>query len=199
MALADAHGLDKVSMRKLGAEMGVEAMSLYNHVRDKDDLFDGMVDLVFGEIELPSPELPWREAMRRRTASARQVLRAHPWAIGLMESRRNPGPATLGHHDAVLGCLRAGGLSIELTAHAYALIDSYLYGFALQESTLPFETGPDTADLASQILDGAPADAYPNLAEFTTEHVLRSGYDFGAEFEIGLDLILGALEGAASG
>jgi AcrR family transcriptional regulator len=185
-------------MRKLGAEVGVEAMSLYNHVRDKEDLLDGMVDLVFAEIELPPIERPWREAMRRRAASVRAVLRAHPWAIGLMESRRTPGPATLRHHDAVLGCLRAGGLSVALTAHAYSLIDSYLYGFALQEATLPFDAGPSTAELATGILAGAPPDAYPHLAEFTVEHVLRPGYDFGDEFEIGLDLILDALERAAA-
>jgi hypothetical protein len=115
-----------------------------------------------------------------------------------MESRRNPGPATLGHHDAVLGCLRVGGLSVERTAHAYSLIDSYLYGFALQESTLPFETGSDTADLATEILASAPPDAYPHLAEFTAQHVLRPGYDFGDEFEVGLDLLLDALERAAA-
>jgi AcrR family transcriptional regulator len=195
---ADQDGISSLSMRKLGEALGVEAMSLYNHVASKSDLLDGMIDIVFSEIDLPSVGGDWKAAMRRRAISARQVLRRHPWAIGLMESRTSPGPATLRHHDAVLGCLRRAGFSIELTAHAYALLDSYIYGFALQEASLPFDTGTETVELAQEILASAPTDAYPHLAEFMVEHAMAPGYDFGNEFEIGLDLILDALERAVT-
>jgi AcrR family transcriptional regulator len=195
--LADEVGIDALTMRKLAEMLGVEAMSLYNHVANKDDLLDGMVDIVFGEIDLPSGA-DWKAAMRGRAISARTVLRRHRWAIGRMESRRSPGPATLRHHDAVLACLRGGGLSIELTAHAYAVLDSYIYGFALQEATLPFDDGAGTAELAQEILEPMPLDTYPHLVEFMTEHALQPGYDFGNSFEVGLDLILDGLAGAAS-
>ena len=138
---ADQEGISSLSMRKLGEALGVEAMSLYNHVASKSDLLDGMIDIVFGEIDLPSGDGDWKVAMRRRAISARQVLHRHPWAIGLMESRTSPGPATLRHHDAVLGCLRRAGFSIQLTAHAYSLLDCYIYGFALLEASLPFGSG----------------------------------------------------------
>ncbi len=194
--LADESGIGSLTMRKLGAALGVEAMSLYNHVANKDDVLDGMVDLVFGEIELPSGRTGWRPAMRRRAISARAVLARHRWAIGLMESRVSPGPATLRHHDAVIGCLRAGGFSIKLAAHAFSALDSYIYGFALQEASLPFDTPQETAEVAQTILAQLPPDAYPHLAELTVEHVLRPGYDYGKEFTFGLDLILDGLERA---
>src|SRR5215472_9097154 len=129
VALADTGGISSLSMRKLGEALGVEAMSLYNHVASKGDLLDGMIDVVFGEIDLPPGDVDWKSAMRQRAISVREALRRHPWAIGLMESRTSPGPATLRHHDAVLGCLRGAGFSIEMTAHAYSLLDSYIYGF----------------------------------------------------------------------
>src|SRR6516164_10369153 len=151
VALADTGGISALSMRKLGEALGVEAMSLYNHVASKGDLLDGMIDIVFSEIDLPSGGGDWKAVMRRRAISARQVLRRHPWAIGLMESRTSPGPATLRHHDAVLGYLRQAGFSIELTAHAYSLLDSYIYGFALQEAGLPFGTGEEAAQVAQEI------------------------------------------------
>jgi AcrR family transcriptional regulator len=194
VAFADAHGLEALSMRKLGEAVGVEAMSLYSHVANKDDLLDGMIDVVFDEIDLPSPEYDWKTAMRRRAMSVRRVLSRHRWAIGLMESRRSPGPATLRHHDAVIGCLRRGGLSVELTAHAYSAIDSYVYGFALQERSLPFDTPDETAELAQEIMAQFPADEYPHLTELATEHVLRPGYHCGDEFDFGLGLILDGLE-----
>ena len=196
---ADQDGISSLSMRKLGEALGVEAMSLYNHVASKSDLLDGMIDIVFGEIDLPSGDGDWKAAMRRRAISARQVLRRHPWAIGLMESRTSPGPATLRHHDAVLGCLRRAGFSIELTAHAYALLDSYVYGFALQEASLPFGSGEEAAQVAHQISAQFASGQYPYLTEMATEHVLRPGYDFGDEFVIGLDLILDGLAAAARG
>jgi AcrR family transcriptional regulator len=196
IGLADTSGIDSLSMRKLGVELGVEAMSLYNHVTSKSDLLDGMVDLVFAEIDLPTDGVGWRAAMRRRAISAREVLARHRWATGLMETRTSPGPATLRHHDAVLGILRGAGFSVAMAAHAYSLLDSYTYGFAMQEAVLPFDSGEETAALAQSILARAAPGQYPHLTEFTVEHVLKPGYDYGAEFEFGLDLILDGLERA---
>jgi len=196
VALAGDSGLESLTMRKLGEVVGVEAMSLYNHVANKDDLLDGMVDAVFSEIDLPSGAADWKTAMRERAVSARTALSRHPWAIGLMESRTSPGPATLRHHDAVVGSLRGGGFSIEMAAHAYSALDSYIYGFALQEASLPFDTAEETADVIQMILAQSPADEYPHLTELAIEHVLQPGYDYGNEFEFGLDLILDGLERA---
>ena len=193
-AFADERGLEALSMRKLAQVVGVEAMSLYNHVANKEDLLDGMIDLVFGEIELPSAAEGWKKAMRQRAISVRAVLARHRWAIGLMESRTSPGPATLRHHDAVLGCLREAGFSLELAAHAYSALDSYIYGFALQERGLPFDNPEETAALAQVMLARFPADEYPHLAEFTFQHVMQPGYDFGQEYEFGLGLVLDGLE-----
>jgi AcrR family transcriptional regulator len=197
VALADTGGISSLSMRKLGEALGVEAMSLYNHVASKGDLLDGMIDIVFSEIDLPSGDGDWRAAMRRRAISARQVLRRHRWAIGLMESRTSPGPATLRHHDAVLGCLRRAGFPVELTAHAYSLLDSYIYGFALQEASLPFGTGEEAAHVAEEISGQFASGQYPYLTEMAMEHVVQPGYDYGDEFETGLDLVLDALRAAA--
>jgi len=197
VGLADEGGVGALSMRKLGQVLGVEAMSLYNHVAGKADLLDGMIDVVFSEIGLPPAVGGWKSAMRARALSARAVLGRHRWAIGLMESRKTPGPATLRHHDAVLGCLRGAGFSVELTAHAYSLLDSYIYGFALQEASLPFGTPEETAQVTKEIAGQMPADEYPHLAELATAHVLQPGYQYGSEFEIGLDLILDALERSA--
>ena len=197
VALADQGGIEALSMRKLGQVLGVEAMSLYNHVANKNDLLDGMIDIVFGEIGLPAGDTGWKQAMRQRAMSAREVLGRHRWAIGLVESRASPGPATLAHHDAVLGCLRHAGFSVELTAHAASLLDSYTYGFALQEASLPFTTHEETAGVTQQILDQFAPQQYPHLAEMAAQHILQGGYEYGGEFEIGLDLILDALERAA--
>ncbi|WP_159766082.1 TetR/AcrR family transcriptional regulator [Streptomyces sp. HM190] len=197
VALADSGGLETLSMRKLGEAVGVEAMSLYNHVANKEDLLDGMVDLVFDEVDLPSPDDDWREAMRLRAASMRRVLSRHRWSIGLMASRATPGPATLRHHDAVLGCLRRAGFSLTLTAHAVSVLDGYIYGFALQEKALPFDTPERTAEVAEAIMSGFGDGEYPYLAEIATEHVMRPGYDYGDEFDFGLDLILDGLQRAA--
>jgi AcrR family transcriptional regulator len=194
VAFADERGIESLTMRKLGEALAVEAMSLYNHVANKDQLLDGMVDIVFSEVGLPSGDVDWKTAMRRRAVSARQVLSRHRWAIGLMESRTSPGPATLRHHDAVIGCLRGAGFSVAMAAHAFSLLDSYVYGFALQEATLPFDTAEQTAELAEMILSSLQPDEYPHLTELTVEHVLKPGYDYGNEFEFGLDLILDGLE-----
>ncbi|MEZ5180930.1 MAG: TetR/AcrR family transcriptional regulator C-terminal domain-containing protein [Acidimicrobiales bacterium] len=194
VALADEIGVDAFTIRKLADALDTKPMTIYHHLDGKDAIFDGMVDRVFAEIDRPPADLGWREAMRQRCTSAREVLRRHWWAAPLMESRTSPGPETLGHHDAVLGCLRRGGLSWEMTAHAYALLDSYVYGFALQEANLPATGGVEMADLAASMIEPLPAGDYPHLAEFTVEHVLQPGYDFRREFEFGLDLILDALE-----
>jgi AcrR family transcriptional regulator len=197
VAFADEQGIASLSMRKLGDVLGVEAMSLYNHVANKDQLLDGMVDLVFGEIDLPAGSADWKPAMRERAESARQALRRHPWAIALMSTRTSPGPATLRHHDAVIGSLRTAGFSIPLTAHAFSALDSYIYGFALQEATLPLgDTAEDTAEVAAMMMAQVPADEYPHLTEFTVGHILQPGYDYGQEFAFGLDLILDGLEKA---
>jgi AcrR family transcriptional regulator len=169
-------------------------MSVYYYVANKDEILDGIVDLVFGEIELPEVGGDWRAEMRRRAHSARRVLRSHPWAIGLMESRTAPGPATLRHHDVVIAALRAAGFSQPLTAHAYALLDSYTYGFALQEAGLPFEEPGTVGDVAEPIMERFTTGEYPHLVEMATDYYLRPGYSFGDEFEWGLDLILDALE-----
>ena len=191
VAVADAGGIAALTMRSLARELGVKPMSLYYYVAGKDEILDGIVDLVFSEIDLPSPGGDWESQMRRRAVSARRALRRHPWAIGLMESRANPGPATLRHHEATLSTLRRAGFSVAMTAHAYALLDSYIYGFALQEATLPFN--PETVTEATEAIARQFAGEYPRLAEMATEHVLRPGYDFGDEFEIGLTVILDAL------
>jgi len=197
VAFADESGIASLSMRKLGEALGVEAMSLYNHVANKDELLDGMVDLVFGQIDLPAGGTDWKTAMRERAQSARQALGRHPWAIALMSTRTSPGPATLRHHDAVIGALRQAGFSLAMAAHAFSLLDSYIYGFALQEATLPLgETEEETAEVAKMMMARLPADAYPHLTEFSVGHVLQPGYNFGDEFAFGLDLILDGLERA---
>jgi AcrR family transcriptional regulator len=203
VAVADAGGISGLTIRSLAQELGVKPMSVYHHVANKGEILDGIVDIVFSEIELPSLDGDWRAEITKRASSARSVLRRHPWAIGLLESRTSPGPATLRHHDANIATLRAAGFSVEMTAHAYALIDSYVYGFALQEAALPFES--DTlAEVAAPMMELFATGAYPHLVELTTEFVLQPGYDFGNEFAFGLDLILDGLarrlpEGAGKG
>jgi AcrR family transcriptional regulator len=195
-AIADASGSSALTMRSLAQALQVKPMAVYHHVANKEEILDGIIDLVFSEIDLPPADVDWRAAMRQRAIAARNVLSLHPWAIPLMESRSNPGPATLRQHDAVIATLRRAGFSIQMTAHAYSLLDSYIYGFALQESvSLPFDatTAPE---LAERVLAQFSTDEYPHLAELATEHVLQPGYDYGHEYEFGLDLILDGLEGS---
>lgn len=191
MGLADRHGIESLSMRTLGQQLGVEAMSLYNHIQNKGDMLDGMVDIVFGQIELPSDDVDWRAAMRQRAISAHQVLLRHPWAVGFMESRLRPGPANLRHHDAVLGRLRKAGFPIAMAAHAYSVLDGYIYGFTLTELGLPFR-GSEVVDVGRNMLSQFPTATYPYLAEMI-EHAIRPGYTYEAEFEYGLDLILAGI------
>jgi len=192
--LADQGGIESLSMRKLGQELGVEAMALYYHFASKDEVLDGAVDLVFSEIDLPGAEADWKTAMRQRALSVRDALSRHRWAIGLMESRTNPGPANLRHHDAVIGSLRAAGFDMEMAAHAYSLLDSYIYGFALTKMTLPFTTSQEVAEMAQSMLQPFPLDRYPNLLHMLTEHVMKPGYDYSDEFEYGLDVLLDGFE-----
>ena len=196
VALADRHGLDWLSMRKLAEELGVAAMTLYYYVPNKTELIDGMIDIVFSEIEPPSLELDWKEAMRRRARSTREALNRHRWAVGNMEGRTDHGAANLRLHDAVLGCLRAAGFSVEMSVHAYSVQDAYIYGFALQETDMSSETPEDFAAEAQRQMDAYAevlAD-YPHLVEVVGGYVAQSGYDYDAEFLFGLDLILDGLE-----
>ncbi len=195
--LVDQGGLGSLSMRKLGQELGVEAMALYYHFANKDEVIDGIVDIVFSEIELPTDGTDWRTAMRRRAISMRDVLLRHRWAINLMESRRNAGPANLRHHDAVIGNLRAAGFENAMVARAYSLLDAYIYGFALTKINLPFDATEEVAEVAQGMLQRFPVNEYPNLVAYIAEH-LKPGYDYGDDFEYGLDLILDGLEKASS-
>ncbi len=182
-------------MRRVAQHLGVEAMSLYHHVPNKDAILDGAVDAVFAAIELPDAgNDDWREAIRARAVSARTVLSRHSWALGLMDSRRNPGKATLRHHDAVLGVLRRAGFSLPMAVHAVSLIDSYIGGFVLQESNLPASTRKDVEQVAGDLLEHLPPDEFPYLTEVIADHALRPGYDHTSEFAYGLDLILDGLE-----
>ena len=183
-------------MRRLGEGLGVEAMSLYNHVSNKEDLINGMIDTLYGEIELPSHDDDWKTALRKRSISVRDVLLRHPWANGLMDSATSPGPGTLRHHDRVLGTFRNGGFSLAMTAHAFSALDSYVYGYANQEKALPFDTEEQAAAMANVMLAQLPASEYPYLYELMAKHVLQPGYNYADEFSFGLDLVLDALERA---
>ncbi len=193
VALADETGLEGFSMRGLAQELGVVPMALYKHVANRDELLDGMVDIVFSEIELPPGGLDWRSAMRRRANSAREALKRHGWAIGMLESRK-PGPANLRNHNAVMGCLRKAGFSFEMAVHAYSVQDAYIYGFALQEKDLAFETPRSAGEAAQRRAETIVAlESYPYLVEIATR-LPKSGYDSAGEFKWGLDLILDGLE-----
>ncbi|MEE8599582.1 TetR/AcrR family transcriptional regulator [Euzebya tangerina] len=192
VTVADRGGVAAVTMRRVAEELGVEAMSLYHHVAKKDEILDGLVDRVFVQIPLPDRGEDWRSACRRRAHAARVVLAEHPWALGLMESRPDPGPATLAHHEAVLAVLRAGGFTLRQAVHAFSLMDSYIYGFALQEANLPFGDSAEMAEVAEGL--GDLSAAYPNLAATVTELVLGEGYDFAEEFDVGLEVLLDGLD-----
>jgi AcrR family transcriptional regulator len=194
VALADERGIESLTMRALGEELGVEAMSLYYYVANKDELLDGMVEVVFSEIELPTTDVDWKTAMRRRAVSTRAAVARHRWAVGLLQSRTSPGPANFRLHNAVLGCLREAGFSVENAVHAYSLQDAYIYGFAFQEKTLPVDTPAQLAEAAESLRRQFSADEYPHIAETITEQITKPGYDFADEFEFGLDLILDVLE-----
>lgn len=197
MTIADTEGIDALSMRRLANALGVEAMSLYYHVANKDDVLDGIIDLVFREIEVPPPGGDWVEAMRKHAVSARAALLRHPWAVSLMDSRTTPGPAMLRHHEEMIGLHRAAGLSMALSAHIYALLDAFVYGFVIQEVALPFQGDAAIQESAGEIARALPIESFPNMHAFIEEHVMQPGYSFSAEFDFGLDLILRGLAEAA--
>ena len=189
--LADTGGLESLSMRKVAQELGVQAMSLYNHVANKDDLLDGIVDIVIGEIEVPDLGVDWQMAMRRRANSAHDVLLRHPWATTPIVSRINVGPAMLRYIDATLGCLCEAGFSFELVDRAWNAIDSHIYGFTLQELNFPIET-TEYAKVAQDYIPNIPANTYPYMNRLTY-HIIDGHYDGIADFNFGLELILDGL------
>lgn len=198
VALADEIGIEALTIRKLAAALDTKPMTIYHHVPSKDAIIDGMVEMVFAEIDKPPQDLEWKPAIRKRCFSAREVLKRHRWASPLMESRTSPGPENLGHHESVLACLRRGGLSWQMTAHAYAVLDAFVYGFAFQEATLPAGAGDEFVEIAKDMAVSFDPDALPHLVDFTVNHVFQPGYSFADSFEFGLDLILDGLEQAAS-
>jgi AcrR family transcriptional regulator len=182
-------------MRGLAGRLDAGAMSLYHYVATKDDLLDAMVDIVFGEIERPSDDEDWQTAIRRVAHSARQVLVRHPWALALMESRTSPGPANLHHHEAVTACLRRAGFSVVAATHANWFLDSYVYGYALQEASLPFDSSEEFAEMSEDVyLPQLPPEQFPYLNE-SAAVLAATGYDPAEEFGFGLDLVLRALDG----
>ncbi|MCI0157486.1 TetR/AcrR family transcriptional regulator [Leifsonia shinshuensis] len=192
---ADTAGLDALTMRSLASELGVVPMALYKHVANKDELVDGMVDLVWAEVEPPTGA-GWREAMRARAVSLRAALRRHPWAVGLMESRMRPGLANLAAHDAMMGCLREAGFPLRTTVHVTSVLDAYVYGFALQEKTLPFDSPEESGAVAAEKEQSVPAELaprFPYLLEVVAQ-LAEAGYDYDEEFATGLDLILDGVE-----
>jgi AcrR family transcriptional regulator len=198
LAMADRSGVESLSMRKLAGRLGVEAMSLYKHVANKDEVLDGLVDLVVGQIAVPATGTGWRTAMQARAISARQVFRRHPWAAALFESRASASPVRLGYADSVLGLLRQDGFSVAMAYRAFVLLDSYIYGFTLQELNWP-RAEDQQPRVLEQLKASLPREQYPNLAEAMT-HVMAAMAASGAasiydvEFEYGLDVILDSLE-----
>jgi AcrR family transcriptional regulator len=192
LRIADKQGLAALSMRKLAQELGVEAMSLYHHVKNKEDILDGLLEVVVGEIEVPAIGGDWREAMRRRASSAHDVLMAHPWATMLLMSRISVGPAMMRYVNATLGCLRESGFSFPTADYAWNAMDSYIYGYTLQQLNFPFE--PDEyPDAAAAFVPDVAADAYPYLVGLSAEVIARR-HDGVHSLAFGFDLILDGLE-----
>jgi AcrR family transcriptional regulator len=194
IALADESGIEALSMRRLGQELGVEAMSLYNHVANKDDLEDGIVEIVLGEIEVPSDGADWKAALRQTAISSHEVFVRHRWACGLMMGTSGVSPARLRWMEAVLRTLREAGFSADMTHHAYHALDSHITGFTLWQVSLPFETKEELVDLAEGFMREIPADEYPYVIEHAEQHLAPSSPDEATEFEFGLELILDGLE-----
>jgi AcrR family transcriptional regulator len=189
--LADAEGLDAVTIRALATHLGVPPMTLYHHVPGKEAIRDAIVDAVFAEVPPPTAGRDWREQLTERSHAMRAALNRHPWAIALMETRAQPGAASLAGHEAVLEVLRSAGFSIPATAHAYAVLDAFVYGFSLQEAMLKdvgLERAPD------DLVAGMALSASPRIAELAREHVLTPGYSFGDSFDVGLRITLDGLE-----
>lgn len=193
MDLADESGIESITMRELGRRLGVEAASLYNHVAGKGDLLDGMVDLVVTEIDLSSDDVDWKEAMRRRAVSAREVFSHHRWAAGLIDSREGSGPSGLSYADRVLGTLLQAGFSAEIAANAFLAIDSYIYGFERQRSNFSLGDDTDASEAAQKVLAAIPQGELPSLAQVAMEYAAKP-YDEAAAFQFGLNLILDGLQ-----
>lgn len=198
--LADEIGLDPLTIRRLADHLGVRPMSLYHYVTSKDDIVDGMVGRVFDEVERPDPAAPWREAIRGRARSLRAALRRHPWAIPIMESRRRPGADILDHHEAMLAIWLGTGFPLPIVAHGVAVVDAFVYGFALEETALSFggDGSGDLTEASEQVIVPLSPEKYPSLVRFTMEHVMQPGYDFAASFPVGLDFILDGVERSAA-
>ena len=187
--VADAGGVAAVTMRSVAKILGVEAMSLYYHVANKDALLDSLADWVFEQITLPDVEDKWRIGMVARAHSARSVLSKHPWALGMLESRPTPGEKLLRHHDSVLGCLLRGGMTPVLAAHAFSAIDSYIFGFVLNEASLSSE--PENSEQEGFSAPVAKqAEKYPNMALIAMAAMNDFNFTFEDEFDYGLSLIL---------
>jgi AcrR family transcriptional regulator len=193
VAFADARGLERLSMRSLGAGLGVEAMSLYNHVANKDDLLDAMVDLVMGEIAVPPPNAPWREALRQRAITSRAAYARHPWAPRLIDTRASSGPGRLASFDATIGCLRHAGFSYSSTVYALSTLDAYVHGFVAHRLFIAQAEVPDDVGMAEALDRWLPAERYPHLSALVREHVLSGGYDEEEAFQFGLDIVLDGL------
>ena len=191
--IADERGIGAVTMREVASRLGVEAMSLYNHVANKDDILNGIVDLVIEQVELPSDVVGWREAMRRRAVSAHQVFGRHPWVPMLVDSRETSGPSRMLYLDWVLGTLVMAGFSLEGAARAFSLLDSYIYGFGIQQFNMAADADASPEEMAQAILASIPAEKYPYLHRMASQ-AMQSGYDAEADFDFGLELILDGLE-----
>ena len=199
VVVADGEGIEAVTMRRLARELEVEAASLYHHVTGKDEILDGLVNLVSAEIELPPPSDDWRSGIRQCAHNTRAVLRRHPWAVALMASRTTPGPATLRVLEAGIRCFRHGGFSVRAAAHAISAVDSYVHGFVLQEVNLPFRDESELAAMTGAIMENFPTADFPYLFELTIEHVLQPGYSYGHEFDVGLEVVLDGVAARLTG
>jgi AcrR family transcriptional regulator len=192
--IADEEGLDALTMRRLGQELGVQAMSLYNHVANKDDLYQGIVDLALSEIEVPSPELDWKAALRQSAISAHQAFVRHPWACNLHMATPSVNDERMLWMEGVLRTLREAGFSPNMTHHAYHALDSHITGFTLWLVNMPFDSREELLDMAEQFIPRIPADRFPYVIEHANEHLEDPDPDEPSEFEFGLDLILEGLE-----
>jgi AcrR family transcriptional regulator len=192
LRLADEGGIESLSMRKLGQELGVEAMSLYNHVANKDEVLDGIVEAVVGEVELPPEGTDWKEALRQNAIATHEALMRHPWSASLWW-RRAEGPDRIRRSEFMLRTLREAGFSEDLTYHGYHVLVGHILGFTLQAQSFPIETKEELAEMAAKFLEDFPVDEYPYMAEHIRQHV-EPGVSDERAFEFGLDLILDGLE-----
>jgi len=193
LELADASGVEALTMRRIGEELGFEAMSLYRHVANKDDLLDGMLDLVVSEWQLPGAEGNWADEIRTSARSVHDALRRHSWAAQLLVTRLSMQPARLAYMDALLGTLRRGGFDADRTYYLYHLIDGFIFGFSLWEIAYT-STAPDFQERATKLMQSIPWENYPDLAEHSHQHMTEGPHSEVSSFEVGLDLILGGLQ-----